>query len=70
MSGGVLLFETLPVVLAAWQSILAVILGMMWLMRRHEPEYGALAASMALGVTQTFISAPSGQSLMAGSMPC
>jgi signal transduction histidine kinase len=62
----VLLFETLPVVLAAWQSILAVILGMMWLMRRHEPEYGALAASMALGVTQTFISAPSGQSLYGG----
>lgn len=62
----VLLFVTLPVVLAAWQSILAVILGMMWLMRRHEPEYGALAASMALGVVQTFISAPSGQSLYAG----
>ncbi len=62
----VLLFVTLPVVLAAWQSILAVILGMMWLMRRHEPEYGALAASMALGVAQTFISAPSGQSLYGG----
>ncbi|OYW68668.1 MAG: histidine kinase [Bosea sp. 12-68-7] len=62
----VLLFVTLPIVLAAWQSILAVILGMMWLMRRHEPEYGALAASMALGVAQTFISAPSGQSLYAG----
>ena len=61
-----LLFVTLPVVLAAWQSILAVILGMMWLMRRHEPEYGALAASMAIGVMQTFISAPSGQSLYAG----
>lgn len=62
----VLLFVTLPVVLAAWQSILAVILSLMWLMRRHEPEYGALAASMALGVTQTFIAAPSGQSLHAG----
>ena len=62
----VLLFVTLPIVLAAWQSILAVILGMMWLMRRHEPEYGALAASMAIGVMQTFISAPSGQSLYAG----
>jgi signal transduction histidine kinase len=62
----VLLFVTLPVVLAAWQSILAVILGMMWLMRRHEPEYGALAASMALGVVQSFISAPSGQSLYGG----
>ncbi len=62
----ILLFVTLPVVLAAWQSILAVILGMMWLMRRHEAEYGALAASMALGVTQTFISAPSGQSLYGG----
>lgn len=62
----VLLFVTLPIVLAAWQSILAVILGMMWLMRRHEAEYGALAASMAIGVIQTFISAPSGQSLYAG----
>jgi signal transduction histidine kinase len=62
----ILLFVTLPVVLAAWQSILAVILGMMWLMRRHEPEHGALAAAMALGVMQTFISAPSGQSLYAG----
>lgn len=62
----VLLFVTLPVVLAAWQSILAVILGMMWLMRRHESVYGALAASMAIGVMQTFISAPSGQSLYGG----
>lgn len=61
-----LAFVTLPVVLAAWQGVLAVILGMMWLMRRHEPEYGALAASMALGVTQTFVWAPSGQSLYAG----
>jgi signal transduction histidine kinase len=62
----VLLFVTLPVVLAAWQSILVVILGMMWLLRRHEPAYGALAASMAIGVMQTFISAPSGQSFYAG----
>lgn len=62
----VLLFVTLPIVLAAWKSILAVILGMIWLMRRHEPEYGALAASMAIGVMQTFISAPNDQSLYAG----
>ncbi len=62
----VLMFVTLPVVLAAWQVVLAVILGLMWLMRRHEPEYGALAASMAIGVVQTFVSAPSGQSLYAG----
>lgn len=62
----VLLFLTLPVILAAWQGILAVILGMIWLMRRHEPEYGALAASMAIGVMQAFIVAPSGQSFYAG----
>ncbi len=62
----ILMFVTLPVVLAAWQVVLAVILGLMWLMRRHEPEYGALAASMAIGVAQTFVSAPSGQSVYAG----
>lgn len=62
----VLLFVTLPIVLAAWKSILALILGMMWLMRRQEPEYGALAASMAIGVMQFFISAPNGQSLYGG----
>jgi hypothetical protein len=34
------LFVTLPVVFSAWQVILAVILGIMWVMRRHEPAYG------------------------------
>lgn len=44
-----LLFVTLPVVFSAWQSILAVILAIMWLMRRREPVYGVLAAAMVLG---------------------
>jgi hypothetical protein len=50
----ILLFATLPVVFSAWQAILAVILGIMWVMRRREPAYGALAAAMALGVAQAF----------------
>jgi len=50
-----LLFVTLPVVFSAWQAILAVILTIMWVMRRHEPAYGALAAAMALGVAQAFL---------------
>jgi signal transduction histidine kinase len=50
-----LLFVTMPVVLAAWQAILAVILTIMWIMRRHEPAYGVLAAAMALGTVQAFI---------------
>jgi signal transduction histidine kinase len=50
-----LLFVTLPVVFSAWQAILAVILAIMWVMRRHEPAYGLLAAAMALGVTQAFL---------------
>ena len=45
-----LLFVTLPVVFSAWQAILAVILGIMWVMRRHEPAYGVLAAAMVVGV--------------------
>ncbi|MCK1713906.1 MULTISPECIES: ATP-binding protein [unclassified Bradyrhizobium] len=53
-----LLFVTLPVVFSAWQSILAVILAIMWLMRRHEPVYGVLAAAMLLGVIQAFLPAP------------
>jgi signal transduction histidine kinase len=51
-----LLFVTLPVVFGAWQAILAVILTIMWVMRRHEPAYGALAAAMALGAAQAFLS--------------
>ncbi|MFB6461039.1 sensor histidine kinase [Bradyrhizobium tunisiense] len=53
-----LLFVTLPVVFSAWQSILAVILAIMWLMRRHEPVYGVLAAAMVLGVVQAFAPPP------------
>jgi signal transduction histidine kinase len=49
------LFVTLPMVFAAWQGILAVILAMMWTMRRHEVAYGALAAAMALGAVQAFL---------------
>ena len=49
------LFVTLPMVFAAWQGILAVILAMMWAMRRHEVAYGALAAAMALGTVQAFL---------------
>ncbi|GLR89257.1 sensor histidine kinase [Bradyrhizobium iriomotense] len=53
-----LLFVTLPVVFSAWQSILAVILAIMWLMRRHEPVYGVLAIAMVLGVIQAFLPPP------------
>ena len=57
-----LLFVTLPVVFSAWQAILAVILGIMWVMRRHEPAYGVLAAAMAIGVAQAFLQTPMGES--------
>jgi signal transduction histidine kinase len=50
-----LVFVTLPMVFAAWRGILAVILVIMWAMRRHEPAYGALAAAMALGAIQAFL---------------
>ncbi|MCS3761811.1 sensor histidine kinase [Bradyrhizobium centrosematis] len=53
-----LLFVTLPVVFSAWQSILAVILAIMWLMRRREPVYGVLATAMVLGVVQAFAPPP------------
>lgn len=53
-----LLFVTLPVAFSAWQSILAVILAIMWLMRRREPVYGVLAAAMVLGVVQAFSPPP------------
>ncbi len=43
---------------SAWQSILAVILAIMWLMRRREPVYGVLAAAMVLGVVQAFVPPP------------
>jgi signal transduction histidine kinase len=50
-----MLFVTLPMVFAAWQGILAVILTVMGAVRRHEPAYGALAAAMALGAVQAFL---------------
>lgn len=53
-----LLFVTLPVVFSAWQAILAVILAIMWLMRRREPVYCVLAVAMVLGVVQAFAQAP------------
>lgn len=51
----IVLFRTLPVVFSAWQAILTVLLGVMWLKRRHEPSYGVLAIAMALGVIQAFV---------------
>ncbi|NOJ40210.1 histidine kinase [Bradyrhizobium sp. WSM 1791] len=56
-----LIFVTLPVVFSSWQAILAVILGIMWVMRRHEPAYGVLAAAMAVGVGQAFLQTPMGE---------
>lgn len=61
-----LLFLALPVVFAAWQAILAVLLGVMWLKRRHEPAYGILAAAMALGVVRAFATAPVTETAYAG----
>lgn len=55
------LFVTLPVVFSAWQAILAVILGIMWAMRRHEPAYGVLAAAMATGFLQAFLQTPTSE---------
>src|SRR5262249_12793300 len=61
------LFLALPIVFSAWQAIPAVLLGVMWVKRRHEPAYGVLAVAMALGVAQAFVvTSPSGQSIHAG----
>ena len=60
MTQRALLFVTLPVVFSAWQAILAVILAIMWVMRRREPAYGVLAAAMLLGTVQAFLTAPIG----------
>ncbi|HLG79519.1 MAG TPA: ATP-binding protein [Bradyrhizobium sp.] len=48
-------FVTLPTVFSAWQGILAVILVVLWAVRRHEIAYGMLAGAMALGAMQTFL---------------
>jgi signal transduction histidine kinase len=53
--GRTLLFLTLPMVFSAWQGILAVILIVLWAVRRHEPAYGVLAVAMALGAIQPFM---------------
>ena len=62
-----LIFVTLPMVFSSWQAILAVILGIMWVMRRHEPAYGVLAAAMAVGVGQAFLQTPMGETPFPGS---
>ena len=48
-------FVTLPTVFSAWQGILAVILIVLWAVRRNEVAYGMLAVAMALGAAQTFL---------------
>src|SRR5262249_47742266 len=50
-----LIFVTLPTVFSAWQGILALILTVLWVVRRHEMAYGALAGAMAIGAAQTFL---------------
>jgi signal transduction histidine kinase len=50
-----LLFVTLPIMFSAWQGILAVILFVMWAVRRGEAAYGVLAVAMALGAMQAFL---------------
>ena len=50
-----LVFVTLPMVFAAWEGMLALILIVLWLVRRREPAYGVLAAAMALGALQPFL---------------
>jgi len=61
-----ILFLALPIVFSAWQAILAVLLGVMWFKRRHEPAYGVLAVAMALGAAQAFVTSPTGESIYAG----
>ncbi len=52
------LFATLPLIFKSWKAILAVILGIMWLNRRHELAYGMLAGAMVLGVVQGLTTTP------------
>jgi hypothetical protein len=49
-----LLFVTMPTILSAWHAGLAMIVGIIWLMRRHEPHYAALAAALVLGFLHAF----------------
>lgn len=52
------LFDTLPLILAAWQVTFATLLGIIWLNRRHESIYGYLAMATMLGVVQHFAGLP------------
>jgi signal transduction histidine kinase len=61
-----LLFVTAPVIFAAWQAGLAAIVGIIWLMRRHESFYGLFALAMVLGFVQAFGSASPTPSPFAG----
>lgn len=65
-SARVMLFGTLPVIFAAWQIILSVVLGIMWFKRRRETGYGVLAAAMALGALHSFHTPPDALTWFAG----
>ncbi|GGD32308.1 sensor histidine kinase [Aureimonas glaciei] len=62
-----LIFVTLPLVLTSCQAMLAAILAVMWLKRRREPAYGALAAAMITGVVQAVAVPPDPSSFAAAS---
>ncbi|MDH4414912.1 MAG: ATP-binding protein [Rhizobium sp.] len=53
-----ILFDTLPLILAAWQVTFGTLLGIIWLNRRHEAIYGYLALATMLGVVQHFAGLP------------
>ncbi|WP_250152636.1 sensor histidine kinase [Ancylobacter radicis] len=70
------LFSTLPLIFKAWQAILALILGIMWLNRRHDVAYGVLGLTMVVGVLQGLAMTPlttgvpaSLDALLAATMP-
>lgn len=54
----IFLFNTTPLILAVLQGTLGIILGLLWLYRRHETAYGWFAGAMAIGVTQHFLALP------------
>ena len=71
----VFLFATLPLALAIWQAMMGMILGLVFLARRHEIAYGWLAAAMAVGTAQHFIPMPASPLLngllgASGSLEC
>lgn len=61
-----LLFVTTPTILSAWHAGLALIVGIIWLMRRHEPYYAALAAALVLGFLHAFAAVSPTPSPLAG----